>query len=280
MTRSRSWSSAGPDPVALTSSSQSLGLAFANTTGRTQVYPGTASGQRRFAPLMVGQSLMASFADVLATNSYSSQIDMLNINNGGVYTAQDPLLSAGYDPNREALGLANGNVGIPIANKVIAANYTDRVTLVNVAIGGTSVANWATGPLADRLRIAWNRMKAINLVPSCVMWEQGQADAAGATSGSDYQDRLTAIITNFRALDPALAAVPWLIAQSTFPATDPGKTTIRAAQAAVVNVPNHILAGPDTDTLNGTYRHDGVHWNSSGLNAASDLWVAKLAALF
>ncbi len=209
----------------------------------------------------------------------SSKVDVFNWYDGGMYRAIEvgqPLVGT------DGGFLTPGHYSSPvprIADKLIAANACDRVILVLGAMGGTSTADWASGIHAGRLQRIINRMKAVGLVPTCLLRHQGEADPPLGTDRDTYAFRVRAEIQKFR--DEGFTA-PALVALATYhngintPGSGP-VTEVRAGQALAVDGVT-IFQGPDTDTLGAGYRSDGAHFNASGLDAHATLWVAPIIA--
>jgi hypothetical protein len=74
--------------------------------------------------------------------------------------------------------------------------------------------------------------------------------------------------------------VPWFVAQASCHVPgDESSPDIRAAQAAIA-ADGLAHAGPDTDTLTGSFREaggQGVHFSGAGLRAHAALWLEKIA---
>lgn len=213
----------------------------------------------------LGQSLIASSENANYTPTNGAKVDNLSVFDGGIYAAQDPLLGAGvYN--------AGGCWLSRLADKLITSGAYDRVILVPIGRGSSTVQDWGpSGFMFKSLLAAHRRLAALGLVATCNMWMQGQANA-GISQG-DYQAALASVISGIRAHGFTSA---WLLGKDTnvSGATDPN---IRSAIDALVNG-SDILAGADTDGLSGANRYDGVHFSASGANAAAELWRASIAA--
>ncbi|NTG12684.1 sialate O-acetylesterase [Agrobacterium rhizogenes] len=243
-------------------------LTYSNLSGKTPSTPRLTSGANTAVLLVVGQSNAANYASAsLYAPTNATKIDNLSIVDGGTYRGSDPGLGC------------TGNLASWLfrsADLLINDSTFDRVILVPIAVGGTSITLWApTGSLFSRISAAIARCSNVGLSVSAVAWQQGEADTSMAQA--TYAGHLTSIISATRALGmPA----PWFIGKSTYNGgvTSP---TVRAACAEVVNNVD-IFAGADTDTLTGTtYREPSlVHFNEAGINAAAGLWRDALEAVF
>jgi hypothetical protein len=89
---------------------------------------------RNLVMLMPGQSNIADEAPSAYTPTNAAAIDNLNIYDGGIYNAVDPLLGCAII---QAVG---GNPILRLADNLITANLFDHVLLVPMADGGYSVS--------------------------------------------------------------------------------------------------------------------------------------------
>lgn len=194
----------------------------------------------------------------------------LNIYNGGVYSAVNPLLGC--------TSLA-GNFPLRLGDKLINAGLFARVVFVPIAIGATPIAQWATGgALQDRIATAYRRCVAVGLPVTGVLWHQGETDADSVISQATYQAALSSVIDRTRL---AGFSEPFFVAKVAYP-FNTSASNVRAAQAAVINHGNEIWEGPDTDTLTGANRDGGnVHFSAAtGANNHADAWKTAIDARF
>src|SRR5262245_16246844 len=106
-----------------------------------------------------------------------------------MYAAADPLLGTGMAfPGG---GFSPGGVSLRLADLLVSNSKFDRVIIVPVAIGGTSVAMWATGGvLSNCITAAMARLASRGIVPGMTnvtfafVWGQGESD--GGTSQAAY----------------------------------------------------------------------------------------------
>ena len=184
-----------------------------------------------------------------------------------LYEARDPLLGATGD---------GGSVWLPLAAKTIESGAYDAVVLVPFSVGTADIASFAPGgSLHDALLAVIGRARANGLAFTHLLWEQGEADAFGRTSGSDYRDRFAAMLASIRLLG---VDAPIYVARTTRCAKVRPSTELSSAQAALVDPAAGILAGPDLDTLGFADRYDGCHFSTEGLERAADLWLAAIKA--
>lgn len=180
---------------------------------------------------------------------------------------------------RDPLPGANGEGGSPwtrLGDKVIAAGLYDRVIFVPASIGATEIALWAPEGLLheDLLRNVREAQQAGHRFTH-LLWHQGESDAALGTRADDYQARFLAMLDAIRDLG---VDAPTFVAIATRCGAYPPDETIRSAQRDLVDPAAGIFAGPDTDQLDLSYRHDGCHFSTSGLEAHANLWLSVIQA--
>lgn len=177
------------------------------------------------------------------------------------------------DPLRGANG-NGGSVWTRLGDKIIAAKLYDRVVFVPAAIGATDIALWAPGGLLhkDLLRNV-REAKDAGYTFTHLLWHQGESDAVLGTRKDDYEQRFIAMLAAIRELG---VDAPAFVAVTTRCGDYQPNAEIRAAQTELVNPALGIFAGPDTDQLDLTYRHDGCHFSNAGLDAHAEMWLKVL----
>lgn len=237
---------------------------------------------RNLVMIWAGQSNMQDIAPSLYTPANPTKIDNLNICDGGVYAAVDPLVGtqAGTDGNGQF-----GNLGLKLADDLIAANLFDRIVIVPIAEGGTAVNEWATDPVNTDIPVTLARLKARGMVPGTnvtviIAWGQGETDTMIGTSQASYTASMNSIISQASA---AGFTGTWFVAQESW-ISGAGSASVTAAQAAVVSHPG-VWAGPNIDALVGSIcgaganlacRFDGTHLSDAGQVTAATAWKAAL----
>lgn len=237
-----------------------------NALGRTPRPSRLTPGERTAIILGVGQSVIAASENANYTPVNSGKVDNLNVFDGGIYAASDPLLGTGV--------FSSGGCWLSRqADKMITSGNCDRVIIVPIARGSSTVQDWAPGGiLFPSLIAAHRRLAALGLVATATQWVQGQANIG--ISQADYQAALQSVITGIRSYG---FVSPWLIGKDTYNGAT-SNANIRNALTAVING-SDILAGADTDSLTAVNRYDGVHFSATGADAAATLWrTAYLAA--
>lgn len=239
-----------------------IGRGFSDATGRTEVSPLLVSGEKTAVILTIGQSTSANICNSAYTPS-SAKVHNLNIHNGAMYRAVDPLL--GPD------GL-NGNWAGELGDKLITATTYSRVILVPIAISGANANEWGSGVCNHRIVAAIKRLSAFSLTPTFVLYQQGESEQIDGISKATYKAGVTNTIETLRGLN---IEAPIFIAKATM-VNGVVDADIQAGQAELVDNPNGIYAGADTDSLDTSNRFDGTHWNATGRAAVAGLWQSVL----
>lgn len=237
---------------------------FVNKDGRQLANPRSLASPAVF--VVLGQSLTSGHDQTDYTPANSNAVFQLNVYDGGLYRAVDPLLGG------EGTG---GSYSTRLADKWVADGKYQSVVLVPIAVGGTTVAMWAPGgQLNHKIGVAARRLAALALSCSGVIWTQGEQDAFNGLSQASYAASLAGVISTFRVSG---IAAPFFVALETWinGSQPAGAAAIRAAQAAVVDNVGVFQAG-DTDTLGNSFRYDNTHWTAAGSDAAANLHKAAI----
>lgn len=243
-----------------------------NYTGRTQVHPDTAKTGNYQAFICWGQSQGTNLGATPHTVTNPTLHFNISLQNGGIYQAADPLLSI---PN------AGGSIWAQLGDALIDNADYDRVIWLPTNIGSTRIADWRNNGIVNyRIRAACSRILALG-IPSNriqILSMIGESDnidnTSQATMEAGYQE-IRSLFDTF-----GLSSSPMWVPQETWVegATD---TNVRAAQAAVVNGTT-IKAGPDFDTLDGSYRGTsgaaGTDFDDDGVAEAAVMWRTVLTA--
>ncbi len=231
--------------------------------GRTQfssVYNATTA-----VIVTLGQSNIISSAGGTFT-AVNATAQNLNPYDGGTYSCRNPALGTAYEP-----ALGNNSANCQIADSLITNGIFTRVVMIPIGIGGTSVAQWAIGgEFNQRIVVTMKRLAAIGVLPTYVLWHQGEADAFSGTPGATYTTAVKSVAQTFRDYNytgPFFVAIETLVNNVTYP-------IIQTAQANAVDGILHIVAGANWDSLTGgTNRADGTHFTQTGAANAAALDV-------
>ncbi len=221
--------------------------------------PFTASNPRNAILFTFGQSNSANFGETRYTATQN--VVNFNIHDGKCYPSTDPLLGADGD---------GGSVWGRLGDQLIASGAFEGVLIIPIGIGGTALHEWTTGGrLHPRVKYAAQQLNRAGIVPTHVLWHQGEDDARAGTASSDYIRMFAALVQALRdyginaPVFPAIASI----------CDDLGSDTIRSAQRAL---PEHIAGvhpGADTDSLSDMRdRFDYCHFSERGLQAHAQRW--------
>lgn len=242
-----------------------------------------SSAVRNLVLIWAGQSNMADIAPSLYTPANPTKIDDLNVCDGGVYAAVDPLVGT------QAQGDGNaqlGNLGIKLADDLVVAGLFDRIVIVPAAQGGTAINDWATFPTNTIIPVALARLKARGMVPGTnvtviIAWGQGETDTTNGTSQAAYTASMNSVISQ---VATAGFTGTWFVAKESW-ISGAGSALVTAAQAAVVTHPT-VWAGPNIDALVGSVcgaglnqacrQADNTHLSDAGQVTAATAWQAAL----
>jgi hypothetical protein len=181
------------------------------------------------------------------------------------------------DPLPGATG-AGGSIWRRLPDALARQGVVGRPVVLGVlAVDATSIGDWTRdgSPLRRSLDEKLASMQRVGLMPSLVLWQQGEADAMAGSGTQAYAEGLAALAS---ALSDAGSNAPVLLARSTTCRT-PASVAIHAAiEAAPVDNPR-LRLGPDTDLLQGSrMRADGCHFTADGLEAAAKMWAERIKA--
>ena len=249
-----------------------LECGFQDTTGRREVDCADYQGPGRAVLMTFGQSNSAN----AGRDRYIPVGDVANFNfhDGRCYRAEDPLLGP------DAKG---GSVWGVLADKLIARGDYERVLIAPFGIGGSSLAQWqADGFLHPVLQAATTAVRDHAIVPTHVLWHQGEADTGQGTSEEDYFRMFASLLGHLRDKGIDAPVYPAVATHCQMPMMEPEadyrerQDRVRAAQQRLPELPG-VRPGPDTDTIQGAlYRHDNCHFNARGMQAHAELWLEKL----
>jgi Carbohydrate esterase, sialic acid-specific acetylesterase len=217
----------------------------------------------------LGQSNAANYA--LARYTAKHDVRNFDLYNGHCYKAEDPLLGASG---------ALGNFAGPLADLLIERGLYTRVIIAPIAMGGSTVEEWADeGVFNRRILVLIRRLFDASLTPTAILWHQGEGNSGvGDSHGRQYRKNLLEVIATFREYG---ISAPFFVALATkcggYPT--PSGHNIREGQASTVNRLDNVFLGPDTDTLGDEYRgKEHCHFNGAGLLRHAAMWADVLQA--
>lgn len=253
-----------------------------NPNGKELVDLSTLTG-KTLVIVVISQSNGTNVMPTLYTPT--NRLGVLNFNfcDGGTYRAPvgkpvDPLLGCS---GNVSFGLPspwpNGNWPGVLADNLITAGIANNVIVAPMGVGGSYVADWASGGSNNpRIGVMARRLTVAGLTPSAVLYNQGESD-----NGHTLQAAYTASGNSMIAACKSFwSSAPIFIAQMSY-INDLTDANVTNAQAALVNHGSGVWAGPNGDSLTfaGGYRQsDKTHWSTTGGAAFAAAWKTSLAA--
>jgi hypothetical protein len=161
-------------------------------SGRTQVIC-NQPGVKTAVVVVVGQSLSVNESPTAYTPS--GNVDQLDIFNGNCYKAKDPLL--GINVSGGVVTDQRGTWMSRFGDKLLATGKFDRVVIVPMAVGNTSIAQWSNNSppyLFNKINIVGLRLRDAGLQCTAIMWGQGESDTSLQTTQANYAASLNRII--------------------------------------------------------------------------------------
>ncbi len=146
------------------------------------------------------------------------------------------------------------------------------LVLAVIGVDATSIEDWVgeNSPLGARLTNQVKSMRALDLMPHLILWQQGEADARLGTTAAAYGAGLVKLA---KILEQAGSNAPIVMARSTVCRSTAYAAVRYAIEAKAASDPRFRL-GPDTDTLlEASLRQHGCHFSALGLERAAELWA-------
>jgi hypothetical protein len=183
---------------------------------------------------------------------------------GKLYRARDPLLGAtGH----------GGSVWTRLGDMLIRGGLYDFVVFAPIGVGSSTVQRWAPGgDLHLKLLYTLRDLRAQGIPATHLLWHQGESDRA--TEPEWYARRFLRMVESIRRVEPG---VPIYVSVATKTA-DGVSLPIEDAQRGLIDASKGIVAGPDTDTLDDSWRNavDHTHFSEQGLQKCAELWLEAL----
>jgi hypothetical protein len=237
---------------------------FNDTAGRQVVPCERLRAEGTAVLLTLGQSNAANEGE----RPYQPSGDVYNLNvfDGECYVARDPLLGTTG---------TGGSVWSRLGDQLVRARRFARVLIVPIAVGGSSIREWAAGG-AQHARIA-DAKRALDrhgLRVTHVLWHQGESDALSMNQ-AEYVRAFGSVLDGIRA---AGIDAPVYVAVASI-CRNQGSEAIRAAQRQIAATFDNVRQGPDTDQLDRfRWRFDLCHFSAEGLEEHARLWFDVLQA--
>ncbi len=260
---------------------------YQDATGR-MAEPCPVPDSRGAVLFAFGQSNAANFGP----SRRQGRPGLLNFNmfDGKCYRAADPLLGSSGN---------GGAIWTALGNRLISDGAFDRVIVVPIAVGGSSINRWADlRDLGARIAFAGAALRDAGLKVTHVLFVQGESDhhAAEAWSrmrpsefvrlrpdGSRYSMRSEAYKAHFLAVRSHLDRVgidgPIYVAVKTR-CGDVGpdiEGPVSRAQRELAQDHDDIHPGPNINAFTDVnYKPDLCHLSDTGIERAADIWAKLL----
>jgi len=206
--------------------------------------------------LTFGQSNSANYGQ----GSYHCRNAVYEYFKGEVYKVSEPLRGA------------NGNgcsVWTRFSDMLIDSGLYQRVVILPIGIGSTSVYCWSEGACNEKLRETLQYIEKDSIKITHVIWHQGEADNIENTPKEVYKTRLKKIFSQIR--QHGIKA-DFYVCQASYHPDVTTKyngidTAIQNAQLEFTRENPGTKLCVNTDSFNlASDRYDGVHFSVSGLD--------------
>jgi hypothetical protein len=246
-------------PLALDSAGRVLDYA-----GKIEVTCPEQTG-RTAVILIAGQSNAANNAAQRHSSRHPDRA--FNFVSGRCYAAASPLLGA--------TGFA-GESWTLLADDLLDAGAFDRVILAPVAVGSSTVEQWAKGGALNASMLPLLQEVTTRYRVTHVLWHQGESDFAFKTDPARYKDLFLSFVGSLR--ENSVDAPVYVSKASRCGPIWTESNPIRKTQQELASTGNGLKAGVNTDVLlNAEDRYDDCHFAESGQVKAAAAWAAILA---
>lgn len=228
-----------------------------------------------------GQSNWSNVAPTPFIPVNAAVIDNLNIYDGAIYNAVDPLLGTSFVFNQPPLG---GHPPFRTYDALITAGKCDRFIIVPVSIDGENINEFDIGFSKDRITVALKRLAARGIICGatgvrCIMSVGiGETDCALGTSQSSFVLSFNNIIA--RAITNGFVGYVFINRESFVngaPCTAIQNAETLNTPTGVINNAANIYLGADMDSLVGNVcngvqacrQFDNLHLSDAGSIAVS-----------
>ncbi len=219
--------------------------------------------KRTIVLLALGQSNAANYTGAMVQSTYGGAV--MNYYQGRCYVAADPLLGA--DGN-------SGSLWTELANRLISTGQADRVMIVPLAVGGSSMIHWQPGgDLYQELGRLIDALEADHISITDTVWVQGEAERYSDSPFYEHAEKYASALKSIIALTRKYGISRFYVSMTSSCSNQayPSKPTrsIREAQMSVLSTKDQIFSGPDIDGINEyADRFDACHLTLEGASKA------------
>jgi len=233
----------------------------------TEIVSKFKNNKKSLVVLILGQSNAANYG----AKVFTSIKNVYSFYNNTVSLAKDPIDGASGN---------KGSIWIPFSENLIRSKAYNRTLLINIAEGSSTVSDWnLEGKHHKKLINTLNQLKANNISPNYILWQQGEEDNLMETSTMDYKLRLNELIN---IINSFVKDIPIILSLTSYSPTakTPIGIEIRKAQISVAAENPKVFIGPDTDKyINKEHRYDGIHLSEKAMIILAKDWSNEIIKL-
>jgi hypothetical protein len=252
------------------------GTGYLNVSSRTMRSNSVDTTKNNLILITAGDSNMASVGPSAYTVTNSTVVDNLNMYDGAIYAATEPLLSSTY-----FTAFGPGGITARVADAFIPT--FDRVICCPCSVGGSTTTMWAAGGvLYDRIPVVMRRLAARGITPdttNCtfgMIYQIGANDNGAGTSQAAFEANVAQTVA--RAVDAGFSGKIWIPQYSRLAGST--SATVRAAQAALIDSITYFDGG-DIDAITATASNlqaDNTHFSTAGQAAVATQYKTQMSA--
>jgi hypothetical protein len=235
---------------------------------RTSGDGGSVSPAPSPAPVVLDQLTVLVVGQSISSNCNEHKFGPVS---GVFQIGRDGTVKAAEDPFEWA-DCSNGSMWMPLGKLLIDGGVTKKAVFMPIGVGGTKVSDWQAGGAAyAKLNTAIAQIKEKKIRFDFIFWHQGSSDIG--TAPNEYLNRLTAVADYINA---NVEAKRWLVALHSR-CSGQYDAAIENAQRQFINVEgkNRYL-GPNTNSLDNSYRIDGCHLTQQGQEKMASMWYSSI----
>ncbi|MHC1788758.1 sialate O-acetylesterase [Solidesulfovibrio sp.] len=274
----------GISPAAVQTKYAGLAQAIPQT-GEMAVFPGPAGEPVEDCAAIAGGRTMVAL--VFGQSNASNTVDPGYDSGQPVYASFGGTCQKAHDALPGATG-SKGSSWPRLGDRAVVSGLYDSVIFADIARGGSSILQWGPGGELNPLLLSTlDDLVARGLMPTHVLFHQGEADCALGVASEDYAVMLGAVIDQIRARVAASCDI--VIARASLyldpvcanrgePACYRSCPGLTAVQTKAADPARRVFSGPNTDLLVPWFdRNDGYHFTARAADRFAAAWMPLLA---
>lgn len=215
-------------------------------------------GAKTLVLLTFGQSNAANSVE----GTYIPSHPVYTAYNGRCYHTIDPVLGAAGHKS---------SVWPRLADKILATTSYSNVILLASGVGGSRISSWQQGQSNyEYMFDQYTQAATSGIHPDLALFHQGEADL-----NLTYETYLTSLISMTTSLREDSITVPLYIARASYCFGISSSSILNAQTDTTLLLPD-VYLGPNTDTLDSSYRYDDCHFTAEGADTHADLWLQSI----